>query len=94
MGFVLLFSGLFKETFDLLENVNMDQLSKPEKAEYYTLMARYHCNVADYDNDRTYAPRYNDSGNRYIDSSLTLPTRILRKRLCKLSPFNSPKRKA
>ncbi len=72
MGFVLLSSGLFKETFDLLQKINLDQLSLPDKAEYYTLMARYYYDVADYDNDRIYAPRYNDSGNRYIDSSLTL----------------------
>ena len=36
------------------------------------MMARYYYDLADYDNDRFYAPRYNDSGNRYIDSSLTL----------------------
>ncbi len=36
------------------------------------MMARYYYDVADYDNDHFYAPRYNDSGNRYIDSSLLL----------------------
>ena len=51
-GFVLLSAGLFKETFDLLQNVNMSLLSKTEKAEYFTMMARYYYDVADYDNDR------------------------------------------
>jgi tetratricopeptide (TPR) repeat protein len=72
MGFVLLSSGLFKETFDLLDKMNLDQLSKPDRAEYYTLLARYYYDLADYDNEHIYTPRYNDSGNRYIDSSLTL----------------------
>jgi tetratricopeptide (TPR) repeat protein len=71
-GFVLLSAGLFKETFDVLQDVNLNLLSKSEKAEYFTMMARYYYDVADYDNDHFYAPRYNDSGNRYIDSSLVL----------------------
>jgi len=73
-GFVLLSAGLFKETFDLLQNVKMNLLPKTEKAEYFTMMARYYYDLGDYNNDRFYAPRYNDSGNRYIDSSLTLLT--------------------
>ena len=72
MGFVLLSSGLFKETFDLLRNMNTSDLSKTDKAEYYTLMARYYYDLADYDNDRIFAPEYNDSGNRFIDSSLLM----------------------
>ena len=71
-GFVLLSAGLFKETFDLLQNVNLNQLSKTEKAEYFSIIARYYYDVADYDNDHYYAPRYNDSGNRYVDSAMTL----------------------
>jgi tetratricopeptide (TPR) repeat protein len=70
MGFVLLSSGLFKESYDKLMQVNLAGLSGPVKAEYYTLIARYYYDLADYDNDRTYAPEYNDSGDRYIDSSL------------------------
>jgi Domain of unknown function (DUF6377) len=72
MGFVLLSSGLFKETFELLQNLNPSGLSAPVKAEYYTMMARYYYDVADYDNDRNYAPKYNEDGNRYIDSSLAI----------------------
>jgi tetratricopeptide (TPR) repeat protein len=72
LGFVLLSSGLFKETSDLLRNLNIVPLSDPVKAEYYTLIARYYYDVADYDNDRTFAPKYNDTGTRYIDSSLKL----------------------
>jgi len=72
MGFVLLSSGLFKETFDLLRKMNTADLSKTDKAEYYTLMARYYYDLADYDNDRIFAPEYNDSGNRFIDSSLIM----------------------
>jgi tetratricopeptide (TPR) repeat protein len=73
-GFVLLSSGLFKETFELLQNVNKKLLSKAEKAEYLTMMGRYYYDLADYDNDRFYAPRYIDSGNQFIDSSLVLFT--------------------
>jgi tetratricopeptide (TPR) repeat protein len=71
-GFVLLSAGLFKETFDLLQDVSLNLLSKTEKAEYFTMMARYYYDLADYNNDRFYTPRYSDSGNRFIDSSLIL----------------------
>jgi tetratricopeptide (TPR) repeat protein len=72
MGFVLLSSGLFKETFDLLDKTSLDRASQSDKAEYYSLMARYYYDLADYDNEKIYAPRYNDSGKRYIDSALKL----------------------
>jgi tetratricopeptide (TPR) repeat protein len=70
MGFILLSSGLFKEAFELLQNLSLSGLQDPVRAEYFTLMARYYYDLADYDNDRIYAPEYNEVGNRYIDSSL------------------------
>jgi tetratricopeptide (TPR) repeat protein len=72
MGFVLLSSGLFKEAFETLQQVNLNFASDSNKAEYYTLKALFYYNLADYDNDRIYAPKYNDTGNFYIDSSVKL----------------------
>jgi hypothetical protein len=72
LGFILLSSGMFKEVFDVLQNINLRYLNNDEKAEYYTVSARYYYDLADYDKDESYSPAYNMQGNRYIDSSLIL----------------------
>ncbi len=70
LSFILLSSGMFKEVFDVLSSVNLSYLSNDEKAEYYTLTARYYYDLADYDKDRFYAVEYNTKGNLYVDSAL------------------------
>jgi hypothetical protein len=72
LSFILLSSGMFKEVFDVLSTINLKYLNNNEKAEYYTLAARYYYDLADYDNDRFYATEYNKKGSLYVDSALTL----------------------
>ena len=72
LSFILLSSGLFKEVFDSLRTLHLDDLSIPRKAEYYTLMARCYYDLADYVRDNIYSPAYNQMANNYIDSSLKL----------------------
>ena len=72
LSFILVSSGLFKEVYDVLSTIDLRYLSNDEKAEYYTLTARYYYDLADYDKDQFYSPAYNLQGNRYIDSSLHL----------------------
>jgi hypothetical protein len=72
IGFILLSSGMFKEVFDTLGTIDLKLLPPDQKAEYYTLMARCYYDLADYDHDDFYAPRHNQKGNQYLDSSLQL----------------------
>lgn len=70
MAFILLSSGMFKETLDTLSTVNIQLKSTAAKAEYYTLMGRYYYDLAGYIADPHYSPDYDVKGNRYIDSAL------------------------
>ncbi|MEI9956225.1 MAG: DUF6377 domain-containing protein [Ferruginibacter sp.] len=72
MSFILLSSGMFKEVFDSLRTISLDNLDSAKKAEYFTLMARCYYDLADYDRDNTNSPKYNQQANSYVDSSLKL----------------------
>jgi hypothetical protein len=69
LGFILLSSGMFKETFDSLKTVNVKLLDTGAKKEYYFLTARTYYDLADFDKDNFYTPIYNKNANRYIDSA-------------------------
>ncbi len=68
-GFILLSSGMFKETFDALKSVNANSLTDSMRAEYYFLTARSYYDLADYDKDQYFSPRYVEKAGLYIDSA-------------------------
>ncbi|MGZ3958442.1 MAG: DUF6377 domain-containing protein [Flavisolibacter sp.] len=70
LGFVLLSAGLFKEAIDTLQVIAAANLSENRRTEYYTLLARYYYDLADYTMDRYYSPQYNSIGDRYLDSAV------------------------
>jgi len=72
LGFILLSSGMFKETFDSLKTVNVKLLDNDAKKEYYFLTARTYYDLADFDKDNYYTPIYNKWAGKYIDSGMTL----------------------
>ena len=72
ISFILLSSGMFKEVYDVLHSIDLHHLNNDQKAEYYTVAARYYYDLADYDKDGFYTPQYNIQGNLYIDSSMNL----------------------
>ncbi len=72
LGFILLSSGMFKETFDSLRTVSVKLLADSEKKEYYFLTARTYYDLADFDNDKYYTPIYNARAGKYIDSATSL----------------------
>jgi hypothetical protein len=72
IGFILLSSGMFKETFDKLNGVNVRGLDDSVKIEYYSLMTRAYYDLAGYDNDKTFSSSYNALANHYIDSAIVL----------------------
>ena len=72
MGFILLSSGMFKETIDSLQTVNVGILPDSIKKAYYFLSARTYYDLADYDKDKYYSPVYNRKAELYIDSAVSL----------------------
>ena len=70
-GFILLSSGMFKETFDTLRTVKVHALSDTLKFEYYSLMGTAYYNLGDYNKDKYYTTIYNRKGNAYLDSALS-----------------------
>jgi len=71
-GFILLSSGMFKETFDNLKGINVKYLDDSVKIEYYSIMTRAYYDLASYDNDKHYTIEYNNLANKYIDSAIAL----------------------
>jgi hypothetical protein len=72
LGFTLVSSGLFKETFDSLNTLHTSGFPDSIRAEYYSLMGRYYYDLGDFDNDDYYMAQYNIKGSLYIDSALAL----------------------
>lgn len=69
-GFVLLSSGLFKESIDTLSSVNPSCLSDSLKSMLYATEARACYDLADYVRDPIFMPQYIARGNTYLDSAL------------------------
>ncbi|OCX52697.1 hypothetical protein BEL04_11290 [Mucilaginibacter sp. PPCGB 2223] len=72
IGFILLSSGMFKETFDSLQGIDVTSLDDSVKFEYYSLLTRAYYDCAGYDNDHHYTPYYADLANKFIDSAIAL----------------------
>lgn len=72
MAFILLSSGMFTETFDKLRGVDPRYLNDSARFDHYSILTRAYYDLAQYDNDKTYSPRYNALANRYIDSAIAL----------------------
>ncbi|TDX00818.1 DUF6377 domain-containing protein [Dinghuibacter silviterrae] len=72
LGFTLVSSGLFKETFDSLHTLDARGAPDSIRAEFYSLMGRYYYDLGDFDNDSYYTGAYNQMGSLYMDSALQL----------------------
>ena len=70
LGFILLSSGMFKETFDCLNQIDTHTLNDSAKRTYYALKSRAYADLADYDADTNYASSNNASSIRYLDSAI------------------------
>ncbi len=70
LGFVLLSSGMFKETLDSLGTLKVQGLPDSIRLEYYSLLARAYYDLGDFDRDRFFTPGYTRLGSLYIDSAV------------------------
>ena len=72
LSFSLLSAGMYKETQETLDSVNIRTLSDSAKAEYYALMGRFYYDLGDFDKDLNYTPGYTQKGNTFMDSTIAL----------------------
>ncbi|SDE33091.1 hypothetical protein SAMN05216464_105248 [Mucilaginibacter pineti] len=72
LGFTLISSGMFKETLETLNGINLKDLCDDNKIEYYFLKARSYFDLSDFDRNNDYSAIYNPAGIRCIDSAIAL----------------------
>jgi hypothetical protein len=70
LGFILISSGMFKETFDSLNVVDVRYLPDTCKVDYYRLLFRAYTDLNAYNNDRYFQGIYAHDGRVYLDSAL------------------------
>lgn len=71
-AFILLSAGMFKESFECLNEIDSRVLSDSIKVEYYSLKSRSYSDLADYNNNVSFTPYDNALSIKYIDSALRL----------------------
>ncbi|MET4082779.1 tetratricopeptide (TPR) repeat protein [Pedobacter sp. UYP30] len=71
LGFTMLSSGMFKETFEILNEIDTAQLSGQEKIEYYALASRSYYDLADFDRNPALTEKYNKLGGKLITEALS-----------------------
>jgi Domain of unknown function (DUF6377) len=69
LGFILVSSGMFKETFDSLALAHVQYMADSTKVQYYSNMARAYYDLGTYNNDNYYQSEYATLANRYMDSA-------------------------
>lgn len=74
LAFTLLSSGLFKETLEHLNSVNLAVLSTQDKIDYYFLKARSYFDLSDYNRNPDFNAIYDPRGINCIDSALAICT--------------------
>jgi hypothetical protein len=72
VSFLLLSSGMFKETFDVLNQINSHLLNDSSRLEYYSTKTRAYSDLAEYNSDKNYAPFDKAEAIKYIDSAIAL----------------------
>ncbi|MBS1529719.1 MAG: tetratricopeptide repeat protein [Bacteroidetes bacterium] len=72
LSFLLLSAGMFKETFECLDQINTKVLDNRAKLEYYSVKSRAYSDLADYNSDKSYAPYDQQQAVKFIDSAIAL----------------------
>jgi tetratricopeptide (TPR) repeat protein len=72
LGTTLISSGMFKETFDCLREIDPRLLDRQLKKSYYVLYSWAWSDISKYNADRFYAPEDLEKKFRYLDSAIAL----------------------
>ncbi|GAB3297840.1 DUF6377 domain-containing protein [Hymenobacter tenuis] len=70
LAFILLSSGMFKETFETLHRIKPALLSKADQHDFYFLQARANSDLGDFNQDQVYRPAYHSAALAYADTAL------------------------
>jgi DNA-binding CsgD family transcriptional regulator len=70
LGFILISSGMFKETFDTLQRVQVNHLPDSSRTDYYRLLSRAYSDLTIYNKDQYYRTVYTELIDQYLDSAL------------------------
>jgi len=72
VGFLLVSAGMFKESFDCLNHIDVRLLNDSSKREYYKIKSRAYADLAEYNSDSNYSPSDKAEAIKYTDSAITL----------------------
>jgi hypothetical protein len=72
LGFILISSGMFKETFDSLKKVEVKYLVDSTRIDYYRLLSRAYSDLNIYNNDQHYRTYYVNLDQKYLDSAIMI----------------------
>ncbi len=70
LAFILLSAGMFKETFECLNQINTHVLSNEAKLDYYSTKSRAYADLAEYNGDKAYAVYDQSEAIKYVDSAI------------------------
>jgi hypothetical protein len=70
IAFILISSGMFKETFDSLKMVDPKYIPDSSKVDFYRLLSRAYSDLNIYNNDNYYRDYYQKMDKLYMDSAL------------------------
>lgn len=70
LAFILLSSGMFKETFETLGAIKPSRLTEADKQGFYFMKARAYSDLADFNQDLAYRPAYLSQALACADSAL------------------------
>jgi tetratricopeptide (TPR) repeat protein len=72
VSFSLLSAGMYKETQETLDSVDIRTLNNEARSRYYSLLGRFYYDLGDFDKDVNYTPDYTRRGNAFMDSTIAL----------------------
>ena len=72
LAFILLSAGMFKETFECLNQIDTHVLSNEARLEYYSTKSRAYADLAEYNGDKAYAVYDQSEAIKYVDSAIML----------------------
>ena len=72
LAFILLSAGMFKETFECLNQIDTHVLSNEARLDYYSTKSRAYADLAEYNGDKAYAVYDQSEAIKYVDSAILL----------------------
>jgi len=72
LGFILLSAGMFRETFETLNAVDVKMLNDSSHFEYDALLARANDDLASFNHDKYFTPQYKQLADNYLDSTIAI----------------------